>query len=484
MRGFCHVVDVGRISIKIPCGFGAHLSTRRRIRRIFLFMESIAAGRDSRRNEMTRRVAGCAATLLLIAGATLAGLLISSRWGSEPVALLYIPPVLVAAVTCGLWPAITAAIVSTLTYNFYFTVPYRTFFIHSPADIVTVIALFLVAAVTSRLTASLRDESRRADAHAARNATIAGLARRLLSCSGEVAIAEIAVGELARLFGSQAVLVIGHGEPQVIASIPACVTLTPSDLAAAGMTLETGAPSGRGVRRVDLADWQFHPIHSKCTVLAAVGLAREDGLPPVVGNQRQLLGNLLDQIALALERARLEGEAREVAALRERDRLRSALLTSIGEDVKPRLNAIAAAARTLRRSESGDKSLAATVAAETTQLGRYIDGLVDLSPGGEQEPLNIGPLAIDLHRRIVRRDGKDVRLTPKEYAVLAELAKHSGRVLTHVHLLRSVWGPAQQDNIDYLRVAVRNLRQKLEQDPARPALIINEPAVGYRLAVQ
>lgn len=157
--------------------------------------------------------------------------------------------------------------------------------------------------------------------------------------------------------------------------------------------------------------------------------------------------------------------------------MRSALLTSIGEDVKPRLNAIAAAARTLRRSEGGDKSLAVIVAAETAQLGRYIDGLVDLSPGDEQEPRNIVLLAIDLHSRIVRRDGKDVHLTPKEYAVLAELAKHSGRVLTHVHLLRSVWGSAQQDNIDYLRVAVRNLRQKLELDPAWPALTINEPAV-------
>lgn len=87
--------------------------------------------------------------------------------------------------------------------------------------------------------------------------------------------------------------------------------------------------------------------------------------------------------------------------------MRSALLTSIGEDVKPRLNAIAAAARTLRRSEGGDKSLAVIVAAETAQLGRYIDGLVDLSPGDEQEPRNIVLLAIDLHSRIVRRDGKD-----------------------------------------------------------------------------
>lgn len=444
-------------------------------------MDTIAAGRALRQNETARRLGGYAVTLLLIAGATLAGLLIADRWGNAPVALLYIPPVLVAAVSCGQWPAITAATLSTLTYNFYFTEPYRTFVIHSPADIVTVAALFLVAMVTSRLAASLREQSRRADAHAARNATIAGLARRLLSCTDEQAIADVAVHELARLFGGHAVLVVGREAPQIVAAAPAGVALGPSDLGAAALTLDTGEPSGRGVSRRDPADWQFHPIAPDHAVLAAVGLAREDGLPPVAPNHHQLLGNLLDQVALALERARLEGEARDVAALRERDRLRAALLMSIGEDVKPRLNAIAAAARALRRAEGGDKALAATVAAETAQLDRYVDSLVDLSPGAAQEPLVIGSLAIDLHHRSVRRDGETVHLTPKEYAVLAELAKHAGRVLTHAHLLRSVWGPAQQEHIDYLRVAVRSLRQKLEHDPARPALIINEPAVGYRL---
>jgi two-component system sensor histidine kinase KdpD len=457
------------------------LSTAARAGRIFLGMESEVPGRIFRHNEASRSVAAYAATLALIAGATLAGVLISTRWGSGPVALLYIPPVLVAAVTCGLWPAIVAAAVSTLTYNFYFTEPYRTFVIHSPADVVTVAALFLVAVVTSRLAASLRAQSRRADAHAARNVTIAGLARRLLSCAGETAIAEVAVAELARLFRCNAVLVVGEKKPQLVAASPAGTSLAPGDLVAAAFTLETGTPSGRGVRRGDLADWQFHPVESQAAVLAAVGLARDDGSLPVADAQRQLLGNLLDQIALALERARAEEAAREVVVLRERDRLRAALLTSIGEDVKPRLNAIAAAARALRRAEGGDKSLATTVAAETAQLGRYVDGLVDLSPGADQEPLAIGPLSIDFHRRIVRRDGADVHLTPKEYAVLAELAKHSGRVLTHAHLLRSVWGPAQEDNIDYLRVAIRSLRQKLEERPAQPALIVNEPAVGYRL---
>ncbi len=79
------------------------------------------------------------------------------------------------------------------------------------------------------------------------------------------------------------------------------------------------------------------------------------------------------------------------------------------------------------------------------------------------------------------RDGEEIHLTPKEYAVLAELAKHPGRVLTHAHLLRTAWGPAQENQTEYLRVAIRGLRQKLEGSPSRPQIIINEPAVGYRL---
>ena len=71
-------------------------------------------------------------------------------------------------------------------------------------------------------------------------------------------------------------------------------------------------------------------------------------------------------------------------------------------------------------------------------------------------------IRIDLFQRAVLRDGKEVHLTPKEFSVLAELAKHPGRVLSHEHLLRAVWGPAQQNQTEYLRVAIRALRQKLE----------------------
>jgi K+-sensing histidine kinase KdpD len=419
----------------------------------------------------------------MVAASTVLGLLIAPRWGNAPVVLLYLPAVLGAAILYGLWPALTAAVAATLAYNYFFTAPYRTFLIHSPADMVTVVMLFLVALVTSHLAGSMREQARLAAAHAARNATIAGFARHLLTCAGEQDIAELAVCELSRLFGCNAVLVTERDNSRLLASAPVAMVLAPGDIAAASMALDSGDPTGRGLRRDSLADWQFHPVASDQAVMAAVGLARDDGMQPVQEDQLPLLGNLLDQIALALERARLEREAREFAALHERDRLRTALLASIGEDVKPRLVSIMSAARALRRDPASDKALASTVASEASKLERYIDNLVDLSPASDQKPIEVGDVTIDLYRRLVLRDAEQVHLTPKEYAVLAELAKHAGRVLSHAHLLRAVWGPAQQEHIDYLRVAVRALRQKLERDPARPELIVNEPAVGYRLVV-
>lgn len=104
-----------------------------------------------------------------------------------------------------------------------------------------------------------------------------------------------------------------------------------------------------------------------------------------------------------------------------------------------------------------------------------------LTSQAEQELVELGDVSIDLYRRHVRRGGDELHLTPKEYAVLSELAKHPGRVLTHAQLLRAAWGPAQEKQTEYLRVAVRALRQKLEAVPSEPRLILNEPGVGYRL---
>jgi two-component system KDP operon response regulator KdpE len=95
--------------------------------------------------------------------------------------------------------------------------------------------------------------------------------------------------------------------------------------------------------------------------------------------------------------------------------------------------------------------------------------------------LEIGELVIDVPRHLVRVRGEPVHLTPMEFRLLLELAKHAGRMLTHRQILREVWGPNAGAQTHYLRVYMTHLRKKLEVDPARPKMLLNEPGVGYRL---
>lgn len=104
-----------------------------------------------------------------------------------------------------------------------------------------------------------------------------------------------------------------------------------------------------------------------------------------------------------------------------------------------------------------------------------------LSAEADQPIVTAGDIEIDLMARLVRRAGEEVHLTPKEFGFLAELAKHPGRVVTHLQLLRNVWGPGHEQDVEYLRVAARGVRRKLEGDTAELSLIRNEPGVGYRL---
>ena len=154
-----------------------------------------------------------------------------------------------------------------------------------PADVVTVAVLLIVAAVCSQLAASVRLQARLASAHAARNATIAGFSRRLLPVRYEAEVAQVGAGQLAEIFACHVAVLVDADDARAIAVVPGSSSLSPSDLAAASYTLQSGERSGRGERRSAQADWQFHPISSGDEVLAALGLARDDGTAPI-GEER------------------------------------------------------------------------------------------------------------------------------------------------------------------------------------------------------
>ncbi|UII16924.1 Protein-glutamate methylesterase/protein-glutamine glutaminase [Pseudomonas brassicacearum] len=112
-----------------------------------------------------------------------------------------------------------------------------------------------------------------------------------------------------------------------------------------------------------------------------------------------------------------------------------------------------------------------------------VRALLRQAPAGEPQEaaLKFGPLTVDLAYRRVLLDDTEVALTRKEYAVLAQLARHPGRVITQQQLLKDIWGPTHTEDSHYLRIVVGHLRQKLADDPTRPRFIVTEAGVGYRL---
>lgn len=115
-----------------------------------------------------------------------------------------------------------------------------------------------------------------------------------------------------------------------------------------------------------------------------------------------------------------------------------------------------------------------------------VRALLRQAPQADASPAQVcvGPLLIDLAARQVLLDGQPVAFTRKEYAVLAQLARHPGRVITQQQLLKDIWGPTHGHDSHYLRIVVGHIRQKLGDDPAAPRFLVTEAGVGYRLLAQ
>jgi two-component system sensor histidine kinase KdpD len=310
------------------------------------------------------------------------------------VALLYLVPVMVAASLFGLRAGLFAGLLSSLAYNFFFLPPTGTLTINSPENVVTVFVLLGVAFVTSQFAARTRAQADLAQSSARANAALAGFLGQLTKINGEEELAQAICGEIGRIFDVRTVLLTSSPDgPRVRAANPAEDRLDTIELAAASWVLDRGQPAGRGSDTLTASDWLFYPLRSGSGTLAAIGMSREDGSEPITSDQLPLLMNLLDQAALAIERARLTEEMQGVAQLKERDRLRVALLSSVSHDLRTPLTAILAAAAELRRDTSPE--VIDTIEAEAQRLNRFVANLLDMARV-EAGALRLNIEAVDL----------------------------------------------------------------------------------------
>jgi len=119
----------------------------------------------------------------------------------------------------------------------------------------------------------------------------------------------------------------------------------------------------------------------------------------------------------------------------------------------------------------------------TPELMARIRAALRRVPSAQSCPkkVRVGEILIDFDERTVLRENESIHLTPKELDLLRYLVQHANQALSHKELLQAVWGPDYGDQVDYLRVFVKNLRKKMEPNPEQPQYITTEPWVGYRL---
>jgi len=294
------------------------------------------------------------------------------------IALLYLIPVMFAAATFGVRAGLFAGLASSLAYNFFFLPPTGTLTVNNPENVVSILVLLGVAVVTSQFAARVRAQADLAQSSARQNAALASFSRLLIAAPDQDTLMHAICAEVGRLLDVRTALLLPSADgPMLRAAVPPEDRLEQIERAAAQWAMDNEQPAGRGSSTLTASDWLFHPLRTTRGVLGVLGLTRDDAREPVRSDQVPLLMSLLDQASIALDRMELEEASLRTRQVDERDRLRSALLSSVSHDLRTPLTTILSAAQEMRRHPS--ESLAETVETEALRLNRFVSNLLDMA---------------------------------------------------------------------------------------------------------
>ena len=317
-------------------------------------------------------------SILMIAATTFVGRLLIEVIDLGNISLLFLIPVMFAAASYGLRTGLASGLLASLAYNFFFLPPTGTLTVSNPENVVSILVLLGVAIVTSQFAARVRAQADLAQSSARQNAALAGFSRQLTAAVSREELMQAICAEVSRLLSVRTVLLLPTRDgPQLRAAFPPEDRLDQIEKAAAQWAMDNEQPAGRGSSTLTASDWLFHPLRTTRGVLGVLGVARDDAGEPLRSDQRPLLMSLLDQASIAFDRMALEEEMLDARQVRERDRLRSALLSSVSHDLRTPLTTIVSAAHELRRSPTPE--LIDTVETEARRLNRFVANLLDMA---------------------------------------------------------------------------------------------------------
>ena len=327
--------------------------------------------------------AGYAIGAGFVAAATGLALLLDRSFARVDLGVVYLSAVLAAGVLYGLRPALAAATAAFLVYNFLFLEPRYSFAIGSPTDILTLVVFWAVALVTGILAGRVREQAKRAQRRASAVSALLAASQTLSAAEGRPETARVLAEQTAAAAGARAVVLLPEGDDIVLAaSAPASETLGSAAMAAARWAWERGEPAGHGTGTLPQTSWTFRPLQGVRGRAGVAGIEAE-ALAPGSDEERLALA-LLDQGAVALERAQLAGDAVETESLRRADRFRGALMNSVSHDLRTPLSTVLGASTTL--IDYGDTlkpevraDLLLSIREEAERLNRYVGDLLDMT---------------------------------------------------------------------------------------------------------
>ena len=296
--------------------------------------------------------------------------------------MIFLVSVLVSGLAFGLWPAITAAALAAFAYNFFFLEPRLSIAIGHPTDVFTFVVFFAVAMTTGWLTGRIRDQSLATSRRASAVSALLAASRRLSSAAGREGASQALAEQLAAATGGGAVVFLPGGDDVVAAAgAPGMPIMGPADIAAARWSWQHGEPAGAETGTLPSALWTYRPLQG---VRARSGVAAIEPKSLHTEEGARFVAALLDQGAVALERAEFAADAADAEALRRSDKLRSALLNSVSHDLRTPLATVLGSATTLLEYDEKLErpvrlDLLASIREEAERLNRYVGNLLDMT---------------------------------------------------------------------------------------------------------
>jgi two-component system, OmpR family, sensor histidine kinase KdpD len=323
-------------------------------------------------------------SILLVLAASALSALITTTLSPTNLVMIFLLAVVIAAVYLGRGPAILASILSVLSFDFFFVPPYFTLAVSDTEYLLTFIGLLSVSLVISTLMATVREQANAAQRREIQTVALYELGRDLTITTGLENVAQTVISRIGSTFDRAAAIFLPIGGVLKDYATSPELVISEDELAVASWAFKQGQVAGRGTSTLPEASMRYQPLKTQRGVVGVLGVQSTPPNQALNRDQSRTLDAFANQIAVAIERARLDEQARQAELLEITDKLQSALLNSISHDLRTPLASITGALSSLLEdevtlNEAARRSLIETASEEADRLNRLVGNLLDMT---------------------------------------------------------------------------------------------------------